>query len=160
MLSINQLAWVANVLVSTVSGGAVGGHRGHHLRDTVTSAVEGTSPSLCSAPALGLPQPGSREQAGGVGPIAGKGHVSLDFQDTFNSFSFWNLCVIHGHLSHSLYAFGGAQVSVTCVLWCKAAFGVLLCPWGALEPLGAALTAGAAVTALPWALPHCRYQQC
>lgn len=38
MLSINQLAWVANVLVSTVSGGAVGGHR--------PAGAQGTSPPL------------------------------------------------------------------------------------------------------------------
>lgn len=81
MLSINQLAWVANVLVSTVSGGAVGGHspagaqgtspRGHsHL------CVEGTSPSLSSAPARSLwasHSQGAGSMAGGMGPIAGKG---------------------------------------------------------------------------------------
>lgn len=43
------------------------------------------------------------------------------------------------------FALYNTQVSVTCVLWCKAAFGLLLCPWKLLEPLDLPLTADAAV---------------
>lgn len=111
MLSINQLAWVANVLVSTVSGGAVGGHR--------PAGAQGTSPPLCeggiitslvcrghhlpgveghplSRETTGLGAPASSlwasqsevagRVAGGIGHIAGKGHASLDFQGTSNYF--------------------------------------------------------------------------
>lgn len=108
MLSINQLAWVANVLVSTVSGGAVGGHRGHHL----PCSKEASSPlwwggditfpewrghPLCSettglgatAGSLWASQSeGAEGVAGGIGHIAGKGRASLDFQGTFNFFFF------------------------------------------------------------------------
>lgn len=103
MLSINQLAWVANVLVSTVSGGAVGGHRpagaqgtspplyegdiitslvwrGHHL-SSATMGLEATASSLWASQSKG-----AGRVAGGIGHIAGEGHASLDFQGTFNYF--------------------------------------------------------------------------
>lgn len=80
MLSINQLAWVANVLVSTVSGRAEGVRRpairceeGHRLSGA-TAAFGETNGSLWASL-------GGRKLGGwlmGWVPFSGKGCISLD----------------------------------------------------------------------------------
>lgn len=164
MLSINQLAWVANVLVSTVSGGAVGGHRLVHgdITSPVTSLVgrghhlpmwrghplsSGTTGLGTTASSLWASQSeGAGRVAGRIGHIAGKGHASLDFQALLIiSFTFWDLCVTHGHLSHFLYIFGDAQVSITCVPCLRQRLGSCSVPGKLLEPPDPPLSSAAAV---------------
>jgi len=64
MLSINQLAWVANVLVSTVSGRAVGVRRPAVRREAgIASAAQPGSSAEQTAPC----GPPGEEETGGKG---------------------------------------------------------------------------------------------
>lgn len=84
MLSINQLAWVANVLVSTVSGRAVGVCRSAiRCEEGIASLM----PLAGFRDTDGFPLRGRvGSTAGGMGSSSGKGHTSPDLQGNFSDF--------------------------------------------------------------------------
>lgn len=135
MLSINQLAWVANVLVSTVSGRAVGVRRpAIRCEEGIASPVQPWGSEKQMVP-LGLPE---RKKVGrtadGMVPFFWEGAHFSRFIGNFNDlFLFFNLCVAHMQIfSTSNMSSRDGQVYVACVqvaehsVWFPA-----LCHWKA-----------------------------
>lgn len=88
MLSINQLAWVANVLVSTVSGRAVGVRR-PAIRCEEGQRVFGAIVGFREADGFLWAVLRGRKLRGwlmGWVPFSGKRHVSQDLWGNFNDF--------------------------------------------------------------------------